>query len=330
MPLHNQEIRLIRRPRGKPGHDDFSLFDTPVHAPEPGQILVKIGWLSMDTYLHERASGDAMGPMVPLDSRMVGRGLGTVVAGSLPAGTLVRGEFDWQRYATVSASSVTTLTRDDSPETWHLSILGVPGLTAWLGLRQLQGKTDGNGKMLLVSSAAGTVGSLAGQLAIASGLKVIGIAGGPEKCARLAELGFHATIDRLDVDNWADALRQAAPTGIDLYFDNTGGEILEAAVRCANDKARLLLCGHSGEYEGYAGRIRSSDILYKRLTLEGFLVWDHAADFSHAGQALARAAKNGELTLHETIHEGLAKAPTALRAMMDGDGMGKHLVRLED
>lgn len=330
--LQNQEIRLVRRPRGRIDPDDFSLADTPVRQPEAGEVLVKVRWLSMDTYLHERASGDAMGPMVPLGARMVGRGLGTVVAGALPAGILVRGEFGWQRYATVPASEVAPAAPIDAPETWHLSVLGVPGLTAWIGLHHclLQKNPDGGGKTLLVSSAAGTVGSLVGQLALEAGLRVAGIAGGPEKCARLRALGFHAAIDRREVGDWAEALRQALPEGIDFYFDNAGGEILEAAAQCAKTRGRLLLCGHSGEYQGRAGRIPSAQILYKRLCIEGFLVWDHAADFGRAGQALAQAVRKGGLQLDETIHHGLASAPAALPAMMDGRGVGKHLVRLED
>ena len=330
--LHNQEVRLVRRPGGTLHPDDFQTVDTEVQQPGPDQVLVKTRWLSMDPYLQERVSGDLVGPIVPLNSRMVGRGLGTVVSGALPAGTLVRGEFGWQRYATVRAADVVSLTPASGPETWHLSLLGVGGLTAWLGLHHclLQKTFNGQGKTLLISSAAGTVGSIAGQLALKAGLKVVGIAGGAEKCAHLSQLGFHATIDRRGVTDWVAAISQAAPEGIDYYFDNSGAEILEAAVQCANARARLLLCGHSGEYEGYLGRLRSSDILYKRLCLEGFLVWDHAAEFAQAGQALALAARNGQVQVHETIHKGLANAPAALHALLKGEGMGKHLLRVED
>lgn len=330
--LKNQEIRLIRRPDGKVSADDFSVVDTCVAAAQAGEVVVKVRWLSMDTYLQERAASDAMGPIVPLQGRMVGRGLGTVIEGALPAGTLVRGEFGWQRYATVSAADLVAIPATSTPETWHLSVLGTPGLTAWLGLHNclLRNGPDHKGKTLLISSAAGTVGTIAGQLALHSGLTVVGIAGGPKKCARLKELGFHAAIDRHMVTNWADALRTAAPQGIDYYFDNVGGEILEAAVQCANSGARLLLCGHSSSYDGQGARIHSQDILYKRLKIEGFLVWEHAAAFAQAGQALAKAVNAGHIKLDETIHHGLAAAPRALREMLDGHGTGKHLVRLEE
>lgn len=328
----NQEVRLIQRPDGKVSADDFTLVNTTIRPAKDGEVLVKVRWLSMDTYLQERAAGDAMGPIVPLDGRMVGRGLGTVIDGSLPAGTLVRGELGWQRYATVKAADLVQIPSADLPETWHLSLLGAPGLSAWLGLHRclMQGRLDHQGKTLLISSAAGTVGSIAGQLAVQSGLTVVGIAGGPEKCTRLKELGFAEVIDRHQTDNWVDALRKAAPTGIDFYFDNVGGKVLEAALQCANPRARILLCGHSSEYEGKGAQIHSQDILYKRLAVEGFLVWEHTDMFAQAGKALAEAAAAGDIRLDETIHHGLANAPAALRAMLDGRGIGKHLVRLED
>jgi len=330
--IHNQEIRLVRRPGGKVSFDDFSLVDTLVRPAQEGEVLVKVRWLSMDTYLQERASGDAMGPMVPLNGRMIGRGLGTVVGGTLPAGTLVRGEFGWQRYATVNAADLIQLPPSPVPETWHLSLLSIPGLSAWLGLHRclLQNRLDHGRKTLLISSAAGTVGSIAGQLAVKCGLKVIGIAGGPEKCARLRDLGFAEVIDRHQVQNWHEAIRRAAADGIDFYFDNVGGKVLEAVVQSANARARLLLCGHSSEYESQGAQLHSQDILYKRLAIEGFLVWEHSDGFADAGRALAEAAAAGEIKLDETIHHGLANAPSALRDMLDGRGIGKHLVKLED
>lgn len=332
LPAQNQEIRLINRPNGKISPTDFAAADTPLHPPQDDQVIVKVRWLSMDTYLQERATSNAMGPMVPLGDRMVGRGLGVVVSGPLKTGTLVRGEFGWQRYATVRASELTPVENTSVPETWHLSALGTPGLTAWLGLHHwlLAGKPKTQGKTILISSAAGTVGTIAGQLARAEGLDVVGIAGGAKKCARLQELGFRATIDRHTVTDWPHAIQQAAPAGVDYYFDNTGGKILEAAVQCANAGARLLLCGHSGEYDGPSASISSQTVLYKRLSLQGFLVWDYADAFPEAAEALAQAAAQGSIQLDETIHHGLASAPAALRAMLDGNGIGKHLVRLED
>lgn len=327
--LQNTEIRLMKRPVGKSAPHDFALFDTAVPEPGKNQVLVKVRWLSIDTYLHERAAGSAMGPVVPLGTRMPGRGVGTVVAGSLPTCTLVSGEFGWQRYAAVDCANVIPLASDGpASETWSLSALGAPGLTAWLALHRVLKPVAG--QTLLVSSAAGTVGSTLGQLAQHAGLEAIGIAGGSEKCAQLKELGFNSAIDRKSVQDWPKALRHAAPDGIDLYIDNVGGPILEAVTQVINPKGKILLCGHSAEYSGPPARIATADLLYKRINLQGFLVWDHAADFDQARAALREALIAGTLTIHETRHEGLASAPSALRAMLDGQGSGKHLVRVED
>lgn len=325
----NTEIRLLKRPVGKSAPGDFGLFDTAILEPGENQVLVKVRWLSIDTYLHERAVGSAMGPIVPLGTRMPGRGVGTVVAGSLPAGTQVSGEFGWQRYAVVDCANVVALPPDEpAAETWSLSVLGAPGLTAWLALNRVLKPVAG--QTLLVSSAAGTVGSVLGQLAHHAGLNAIGIAGGAEKCAQLTALGFKSAIDRTSVQDWPSALHDAAPDGIDLYIDNVGGPILEAVVQAIKPKGKILLCGHSAEYAEPAARIATSDLLYKRASLQGFLVWDHTADFGQARAALCEALIAGTLTIRETRHEGLASAPSALRAMLDGQGSGKHLVRVED
>ncbi len=326
--LHNTEIRLVKRPVGKSAPDDFEQVDTPIPEPGKDQALVKVCWLSIDTYLHERAIGNAMGPVVPLGTRMPGRGVGTVVAGNLPAGTLVTGEFGWQRYAAVDCANLVPVPPGPAgSETLSLSALGVPGLTAWLALHQVLKPLAG--QTLLVSSAAGTVGSILGQLAHQAGLNTIGIAGGNEKCAQLKALGFNVAIDRQTVHDWADALQHAAPDGIDLYMDNVGGPILEAVVQALNPRGKIVLCGHSAEYSGPAAQIATTDVLYKRICMQGLLVWDYAAHFDTARTALRDALASGTLTVRETRHEGLSRAPHALRAMLDGHGSGKHLVRVD-
>lgn len=324
----NSEIRLARRPGKEISADDFIQVDTAVVPPQADQVVVQVQWLSMDTYLYERTVNNDIGPMLPLGARMVGRGLGTVVAGSLPAGTLVSGELGWQEYATVAASGVTPLERDGTPETWHLSVLGAPGLTAWIALHKVLNLTPG--KTLLVSGAAGTVGSLVGQLALEMGLEVIGIAGGPEKCDRLLQNGFRAAIDRKATadESWPQAIQSAAPQGVDFYFDNAGGKIFEAAVQTINPRGHIILCGHSGEYTGHAARITATDLLYKGLTMHGFRVWDHSIWFTEARAALRQLLKQEKLHIKENIHAGLASAPAALGAMMAGKGLGKHVVKV--
>lgn len=324
----NFELRLKQRPGSDVSPDDFTLGDSPIEAPQAGQVLVKVEWLSMDTYLYERTIGDAMGPAIPLGSRMPGRALGTVVSGGLPAGTLVSGDFGWQKYATVDASAATALERNAAPDTWYLSALGAPGLTAWLALHKVL--KPAAGKTLLVSGAAGTVGSLVGQLARELGLNVIGIAGGAERCKWLMQHGYQAVIDRKTVTDWKQAMLAAAPNGIDFYYDNAGGRILEAAVQAIAPGGRIVLCGHSGEYTSPTAKLTATDLLYKGLTLHGFRVWDFTAQFKEARAALLDLIIQKKLHMEETIHHGLASAPAAMDAMLNGNGLGKHLVKVHE
>lgn len=324
----NSELRLKQRPTKDVSPDDFTLADSPIEAPQAGQVLVKVKWLSMDTYLFERTIGNAMGPAIPLGSRMPGRALGTVVSGSLPAGTFVSGDFGWQKYATVDASAVATLEHTAAPDTWYLSALGAPGLTAWLALHKVL--QPAAGKTLLVSGAAGTVGSIVGQLAREMGLNVIGIAGGAERCNWLTQHGYQAAIDRKTVTDWKQAMLAAAPNGIDFYYDNAGGRVLEAAVQAIAPGGRIVLCGHSSEYTSPTAQITATDLLYKGLTVHGFRVWDYAAQFKEARAALLELIIQKKLHVEETIHSGLASAPAALGAMLNGNGLGKHLVKVHE
>lgn len=326
--VRNSELRLKQRPGKDVGPNHFTLADSPIEPPQAGQVLVKVQWLSMDTYLYERTAGDAMGPAIPLGSRVPGRALGTVVSGSLPAGTLVSGELGWQKYATVDAARVVALERTAAPDTWYLSALGAPGLTAWLALHKVL--QPAAGKTLLVSGAAGTVGSIVGQVARELGLNLIGIAGGAERCNWVSRQGYQAVIDRKTVTDWKQAMLAAAPHGIDFYYDNAGGRILEAAVQAINPGGRIVLCGHSGEYSSPTAQITATDLLYKGLTLYGFRVWDYAAHFKEARAALLELINQNKLHVEETVHHGLASAPAALNAMLHGAGLGKHLVKVHE
>lgn len=326
--LENAELILSKRPGADVSSEDFSLVRSPVGKPGPGQALIRVDWLSMDTYLYQRTNSSVFGPALPIGTRIPGRGIGTVMAGELPAGTLVSGELGWQKYAIVDVSAVTPLERSSVPDTWHLSVLGAPGLTAWLGLNKLLQPSAG--QTLLISGAAGTVGSIAGQLATQLGLNVVGIAGGPEKCQWLKAHGFQSAIDRKSVTDWKLAIATAAPNGIDLYFDNAGGPILEAAIRNMNQRGRVLVCGHSSEYTMPAARLTGADLLYKGLTMYGFRLLDHVAHFKEARGTLAALAAQGKLYVEETIHAGLNAAPAAMDAMLKGQGLGRHLVKVHE
>ncbi|TAL76043.1 MAG: NADP-dependent oxidoreductase [Burkholderiaceae bacterium] len=325
----NAEIRLVRRPGKHLDPLDFSEVATSVEDPKAGQVLIKVLWLSMDTYLYERTVEDVMGPKVALNTRMVGRGVGIVMAGSMAPGTVVSGEFGWQKYATVNESAIAPVSHADVPKTWHLSVLGAPGLTAWTALHKVLRLTAG--KTLLVSGAAGTVGSIVAQLGVEAGLHVIGIAGGPEKCRALMQLGLQATIDRKSVGDWKQAITAAAPKGIDFYYDNAGGKILEAVVQVINARGHIVLCGHNSEYtSGKTAQITATDVLYKGLTVHGFRQFDHREEFAEGRADLVRLLQQKKLRINENIHEGLASAPSALRDMLEGNGFGKHLVKVQD
>lgn len=323
---NNAEIRLARCPGAALSPDDFVCTDVPMPEVQAGQVLVRVDWLSMDPYLFERMRSDAMGPALTPGQCIPGRGLGVVMQGDM-AGTLVAGELGWRRYAAVDAAALTPLqSMPGVPDTWHLSVLGAPGMTAWLILNEVLRAEAG--MTLLVSGAAGTVGALAGQLAQRMGLRTIGIAGSSERRAWLREHGYDAVLDRRSTSDWAQALKAAAPEGIDLYFDNVGGRILEAAVAVMKPHGRIALCGHAAEYTEPAAILPAAALLYKRLTVQGFLVRDHLAKFAQARQAIVQTLHDAPLHMGETVHLGLNSAPAALCAVLRGDGLGKHLVQL--
>lgn len=322
-----QEIRLVRRPEGRSVAGDFALHDAPMPALRDGDALVELNWLSIDPYLHERAIGERAGPRVALGSCMPGRAIGRVIDGALPGGTLVVGELGWRSHAVAPASSLTPLPADErlSPTCW-LGVLGVPGFTAWISLFRLHRLEAG--QTLLVTSAAGTVGSIAVQLAHAAGARVVGIVGGTAKVEWLRGMGATA-VDRNDPRGLAHALADACQGGgADALLDLAGGPVLEAALACAKPRARVVLAGHVGSYGTREATIDADLVLSRRLTVHGLLIHDHAADFAAAREALRALALQGRVTVRETVHEGLSSAPAALQALLEGRGIGKHLVRL--
>ena len=327
--MNTTEVRLVRRPKGRAGPGDFALHDTPLPTPGAGEVLVEVAWLSIDPYLNERAIGDRVGPAVPVGSCMVGRGIGRVLAGPLPEGALVAGELGWRSHAVVAADSLAEVPagNDGLEPTWSLGVLGVPGLTAWISLFQLGAAK--RGQTVLVSSAAGTVGSIAAQLARDAGLRVVGITSGAQKCHWLRELGV-IPVDRKAARGLAAELAEAlAGNGFDLMLDHAGATVLQAALQHARPRARIVLSGHVGGYGTAPAMVDADLVLYQRLSLHGFLVHDYPDLFDTARRDLAAKACAGRIVVRETVHEGLASAPSALQALLDGHGIGKHLVRLD-
>ena len=334
MPDRNRRFLLRERPTGRIGPDTFELSEEAVPEIGDGEALVRVDWISLDptnrawindtpTYL----------PPVGIGEVMRGGGLGEVVASKNPnyaVGQIVQGLVGWQEYAV--ASDTMLLFPVDAAEgvspTAYMGALGMTGLTAWVGIRDI-GKPQ-PGETVVVSAAAGAVGSIAGQLAKADGARVVGIAGGPEKCALLTEqLGFDAAVDHRAAD-WAAQLAAATPNGIDVDFENVGGDIMDAIFARLNVRARVALCGLISGYNSAdppPGPRAFANLLIQRATLQGFIVLDHFGRAPEAAREIAGLIAEGKLTPLETVVEGFEQLPTAINMLFDGKNVGKLVVK---
>ncbi|WP_432484762.1 NADP-dependent oxidoreductase [Kineococcus esterisolvens] len=337
--MNAREIRLARRPQGEPVPDDFELADVELPAVGEGQLLLRTLVMSVDPYMRPRM--DDVPSYVPpyrLGQALDGAAVAVVEdsrADGFSAGDLVLHGLGWRTHAVLPAGQVRRLDLPEGVgETAALGPLGMVGFTAWVGLLDVAAMREGD--TVFVSAAAGAVGSLVGQFAKLRGARrVVGSAGGPDKARHLtADLGFDAGID-YRARPVLESLAEAAPDGIDVYFDNVGGDHLEAAVAAANDFARFALCGSVSAYNSPRdlaaappGPRNLFSIVGKRLRLQGFIVGDHAerrADFEReVGGWLAQ----GRVVFRETVREGLESAPGALIGMLRGENTGKMLVRL--
>jgi hypothetical protein len=328
--LRSREIRLARRPVGEPVPEDFELAERELGEPGEGRLLVRNLFMSVDPYMRGRMN-DARSYVPPyeLGKVMYGGAVGEVVAGG-EAGALVVHQLGWREGALVDAARVQ---RAEVPEgvspSALLGALGMPGMTAWVGVTDIAPVAEG--ETVFISAAAGAVGSVAGQIAKARGCRVIGSAGAPEKVAYVRdELGFDAAFSHRD--DVRAALREAAPDGVDVYFDNVGGPQLEAAIGALNRGGRIALCGAVSQYnatEPAPGPRNLALLVGKRGRMRGFIVADHAdreADFrAEVGDLLA----GGRLKMPETIVEGgIEAAPQAFVDMLRGRHLGKVVVRL--
>ncbi|MGE8212074.1 MAG: NADP-dependent oxidoreductase [Stenotrophomonas sp.] len=331
--LHStmQAVCLRQVPQGLPQLQDFELQQLPLPVPGDGQLLVQVQWLSLDPFLRAQLGGRYALPCPPLGSIVPGYGIGTVIAdrsGRFQIGDVVTGMTGWAEFAAIDANTTAVLDTALAPASTAVGVLGIPGLTAWAGVRRiLQPKA---GQTLLVSTAAGAVGSVVGQLCKAAGCRVVGIAGSVQKCAIVTdEFGFDACVSYRDAD-FAQALRAACADGIDGYFDNVGGAVLEAALSLLRLHARVVLCGLSDQYnraERPAGP-NLGPVIGARARLEGLVVYDHLADFAQCRAELAQMIAAGTLRYREHIHDGLAAAPAGFIGLLKGENLGKALVRL--
>ena len=326
-----QAICLRRVPVGMPEPADFELRQQALPVAAAGQVLVRVHWLSLDPFLRAQLGGRYALPCPPLGAIVPGYGIGQVLSdpsGHFSTGQWLLGMTGWAEYAVLERAAVRVLEPGPQPLSTAMGVLGIPGLTAWAGVRHiLEPKA---GQTILVSTAAGAVGSVVGQLCKAAGCRVVGIAGSAQKCAIVTdEFGFDACVSYRAAD-FAQALRAACADGIDGYFDNVGGAVLEAALSLLRQQARVVLCGLSDQYnraERPAGP-NLGPVIGARARLQGLVVYDHLHEFDRCRGELAQMIAAGTLRYREHIHDGLASAPAGFIGLLNGENLGKALVRL--
>ncbi|MEE1928505.1 NADP-dependent oxidoreductase [Streptomyces sp. TRM 70351] len=334
LPTTGRAWHLTARPDGWPTPDDFALREEPVQAPAAGQVLVRNLWMSVDPYMRGRMNDvKSYIPPFQLDRPMDGAAVGVVVASEADGfapGDHVSHALGWREYATLEARHAQKVSADLAPLSAYLGVLGMPGLTAYAGLLDVASFKEGDA--VFVSGAAGAVGSQVGQIARIKGAsRVIGSAGSAEKVKLLTEeYGFDAAFNYKD-GPVAEQLRAAAPDGIDVYFDNVGGDHLEAAIGALNVHGRATLCGMIAGYndtEPAPGPKNLMLAIGKRLRLTGMLVNDHQALQPRFVEETAGWLRSGELKFHETTAEGIESAVDAFLGMLRGRNTGKMVVRL--
>jgi NADPH-dependent curcumin reductase len=332
MTLVNHRFTLAARPTGLPKASDFEYGEEPVRDPGDGELLVKVRYISLDPAMRGWMN-DARSYVPPVKIGEVMRALvvGEVVASKAPAfaaGDLVSGVLGVQEYATVNAKHATKL-MPIAPLPVLLSTLGMPGLTAYFGLLDI-GRPQA-GETVVVSGAAGAVGGVVGQIAKIKECRVVGIAGGAEKCAYLTrDLGFDAAIDYKSTDV-AAALREHCPKGIDVFFDNVGGDILDAALARLAMRARVVICGAISQYNNTApvkGPSNYLSLLVNRASMTGMVIFDYAARYAEAIAEMAGWMAAGKLTSKEDIVRGLETFPVTLLKLYSGENTGKLILEV--
>ena len=332
MTTQNRQILLASRPRDAVTEDNFRVVDAPIPKPGPDEVLVQNQWLSLDPYMRGRMNDvKSYVPPAKLDEVMVGQTVGVVVEShdaSFRAGDRVLTQLGWQLYGVAKGKDLTAIDTSAIPASYYLGIVGMPGMTAWLGLNEIGQPKAGD--TLVVSAASGAVGSVVGQLAKIIGCRVVGIAGGKTKCDYVAgELGFDACVD-YKAGRLFDDLRAACPDGIDVCFENVGGAILDTSLRLANRYARFVICGLIAEYNAAQpyGYTRLRSVLVNRIKMQGMIIFDWHARYGEARAALARQVVAGQLKYRESVIDGLENAPRGFIGLLRGENFGKQLVKL--
>lgn len=333
----NRQFIVNSRPEGEIEDDTFKLLERPIPEPKDGEFLARALYLSVDPYMRGRLrEGKSYVPPVAIGDVMTGGVVAQVAKSRHPdfeEGDIVEGRLGWQEYAVSDGSEgVRKVDPDLAPITTALGVLGMPGMTAYFGLLEVgQPKA---GETVVVSAASGAVGGLVGQIARIKGCRTVGIAGTDTKCRYCREeLDYDAVINHRATEDWDSALREAAPDGIDVYFDNVGGRILDAVLQQINIHARIPICGMISEYNSPEPELAprpTRALLVNRARMQGLIVFDWADRYAEGITAMAQWIKEDKIRYREDIVEGFENMPYALNQVLHGENFGKKLVKAGD
>lgn len=332
----NQKILLASRPQGMPTKDNFIFTEAPMPEIGTGQVLVRTLYLSVDPYMRGRMSDrKSYVPPYRLNEVITGGIVGEVIqskTNEFAEGDYVIGNLSWQRYNAADAAEVRKIDPAMAPISTHLGVLGMPGLTAYFGLLHIGQPKEG--ETVVISGAAGAVGMIVGQIAKIKGARVVGIAGSEEKNSYLVEeLGFDAAINYKTTPNMKKALEEACPNGVDVYFDNVGGEISDAVLTLLNHGARIPVCGQIALYNLEApdvGPRAQSQLVITSSLMKGFIVSDYAKHFKEGAAELAQWVQEGKIKYKETVVEGFENTIDAFLGLFKGENIGKQIVKVAD
>lgn len=327
----NLQVLLASRPQGWVTEDNFSIVEAALPEPGDGQVLVRNHYLSLDPYMRGRMN-DVKSYTVPqpLGEVMGGGTVGEVLKSNHPefqAGEKVIGNLGWQLYGVADGAALRVVDDKKVPLSAHLGVLGMPGATAWVGLTEICAPKPGD--TLVVTAAAGAVGSAVGQLAKIRGVRVVGVAGGGEKCRYVVDdLGFDACVD-YKAGRLREDLQAALPSGADCLFENVGGEIFDMLLARMNPFSRIALCGMISQYNSEPYAMKSiASVLLNRITMQGFIVSDYMPRWPVALKELGGEVAAGRIKYRETVAHGLRKAPEAFIGLLKGQNFGKQVVKL--
>jgi NADPH-dependent curcumin reductase CurA len=327
-----RSIVLKRRPRGEPAAADFELEESAIPAPVAGEVVTRTIWLSIDPYMRGRLREEqTYAVAIQIGEVMTGETVGEVIASKHEAfaqGDIVVGARGWQTHNLSHGDHLTKIERNGAPLSAYLGVLGMPGATAYAGVTEICKPKEG--ETVVVSAASGAVGSVAGQLAKRAGARVVGIAGGPDKCLWVQDsLGFDACVDHRSRDLRRE-LRAECPDGIDAYFENVGGVVQEAVFEQLNPFSRVAMCGMVSQYNEttFPPGPNLGFVVGKRVLIQGFIVSDRPERLIEWRKLAAAWVADGSLIFREDVHEGLENAPKALTAILSGQNFGKLLVRV--